>query len=421
MIEEGYPRGLPRLSAADVYENLTNLCRIGTIWMGTRGEIQARNYIKDMMMRYGLQEVRLEDFEYLSYMPISSELIVTSPGEETIPCEPLEYSANATTEGEAVYVGTGRKEDFENLERHGVSLEGKIVLARSSTPFWITPLAEERGAAGLVIITDPPEDLIRRCTARIGHPPQRPPFDEYVANMPGVLTNAIGGDRLLSLLSAGRVRVRISQRGEYSTRRASNVVGVVPGSEMSEKKVLVGAHYDTQLVGGAKDDAVGVAGLLELARVMANLHPRRTVVFAAFAGEEIGLWGSTAYVEKHKDDVRENYVYMCNLDAISSSLTPLNNVWASPRIKDFALKVAAEQGWHVSIVVDLSSKLREFSDQCAFHEAGVPSTWIYESPNPYYHTEGDVLEHIDPHKSVKTLSVSGLLVFEAAYRSTLPF
>lgn len=424
--EEEYARGLPPLSAGSAWETLTDLTRIGLRWMGTRGEVLAKDYIFNKMVQVGLKDVHLEEFDYLNYIPISSELSIESPVKAALPCEPLEYTANTTAEGELVYVGAGSEEEFENLEKLGVDFEGKIVASLTATPFWVCPLAEKRGAAGIIIITDPPEDLIRRLTARLiarAHL-KKETFNKYPATIPGVITNASSGNRLLSLASAGKIKVRLGQKAEYIAKGSANIIGMVPGAIELEKKAVIGAHLDTQLAGGAWDNGTGIAGMLELARVMAPLHPRRTIVFAAFPGEEVGEWGSYNYVKVHKADIkRGNNICMCNADAVSSALTSVNTIWASPRIRDFALRVAKELGWHVGAEVDLTSPLREFSDQCAFHEAGVPATWIWEYPciHPYYHTEKDLLEYIDPDKWMRTLSVTGLLVFKVAYMPVVPF
>jgi hypothetical protein len=426
IIDEEYSRGLPKLSTAVAWETLTDLNRIGLRWMGTRGEVLAREYMFNKMVEIGLKDVHMEEFDYLNYMPISSELNIISPVKAVLPCEPLEYTANLSVEGELVYVGSGSREEFEELEKLGVDFRGKVVASLTATPFWVCPLAEERGAAGIIIMTDPPEDLTRRVTARIIARSHLKPktFEDYPAKIPGVITNATASMRLLSLASAGKVKVSVGQKGEYVHKKSSNVIGVVPGSEMPEHKVMIGAHYDTQLAGGVWDNGTGLAGMLEIARVMADLHPRRTMVFAAFAGEEVGEWGSYNYIEKHKEEVKKgSYVSMCNLDAVSSALTSVNTIWASPKIRDFALAVAKELGWHVGAEVDLTSSLREFSDQCAFHEAGVPATWIWEYPciHPYYHTEKDLLAYIDVDKWMRTLSVTALLGYKAAYMPVLPF
>jgi Iap family predicted aminopeptidase len=421
-----YSRGLPGLSPAAAWQTLTDLNQIGLRWMGTRGEFLGREYIQKRMMEVGLRDVRQEQFEYLNYIPISSELIITSPVKGILACEPLEYTANATAEGELVYVGTGSLEEFETLERIGVNFKGKIVASLTATPFWVCPLAEERGAAGIVIITDPPEDLIRRVTARIVAKDHLHPqtFSNYPATIPGVITNASGGMKLLSLSSAGKTVVRIGQKAEYVSRKSANIVGIVPGSEAKEQKVLIGAHLDTQLAGGVWDNGTGLAGMIEIARAVSELHPKRTIVFVAFPGEEVGEWGSYNYVKANMEDIEKgNYIYMGNLDAVSSSLTSVNTIWSSPKIRDFALLVAKQLGWKVGAEVDLTSPLREFSDQSAFHEAGVPSTWIWEFPciHPYYHTEKDLIEFIDPDKWMRTLSVTALMAFKLAYMPIVPF
>jgi aminopeptidase YwaD len=112
-----------------------------------------------------------------------------------------------------------------------------------------------------------------------------------------------------------------------------NVVGVLPGSDpkLKDEAIVIGAHYDHlgrggegslasregEIHHGADDNASGVAGLLELARILStqNPKPRRTIVFAAFSGEEEGLIGSNYYVN-HPVVPLANTVAMINLDMI---------------------------------------------------------------------------------------------------------
>ena len=105
--------------------------------------------------------------------------------------------------------------------------------------------------------------------------------------------------------------------GVKSARR-SNVVGELPGH--SDGQVVVGAHYDSQAEGPCIwDNATGLAALLELGRALGNEPPPRRVVFVAFAAEEIGLCGSTAFTRTHAYDLDQT-VGMVNLDALGSRL-----------------------------------------------------------------------------------------------------
>jgi len=229
---------------------------------------------------------------------------------------------------------------------------------------------------------------------------------------------------LLSLASVGKVGVSISQTAQYSHKESANVMGRVPGYEKPEQIVVVGAHLDTQLAGGVWDNGTGLAGMLEIARVIAGCRPKRSVLFIAFAGEECGEWGSFNYVDRHREEINHgNHVCMCNLDSVSSIFSSANTVWSSPQLRNFAFSAAKDAQWPVEAEGDFSTRLRELSDQCAFHEAGIPAAWIWEQSyaHPYYHTEKDVLEHINPEKWMKTLSVTLNLALKAASMPILPF
>ena len=136
---------LTELSASAAWETLSDLNRIGPRWLGTRGELSARAYLLKRMGEVGLQDVHLEHFAYLNYMPISSELRIISPLLETLQCEPLEYTANTSAEGQLVYVGAGSEAEFQALEKQGIDFRDKIVASLTSRSFsLIWPLSTMR-------------------------------------------------------------------------------------------------------------------------------------------------------------------------------------------------------------------------------------------------------------------------------------
>jgi len=417
--EQEFSEGLPNLKAASLYKTVTDLYRIGARWPGTPGEARARDYIHEKMMDCGLENVRLDGFDYLNYIPIDSDLKVISPFESSIVSAPLQYSANDTTEGEIIYAGAGTEAEFKELDEKGADFDGKIILSRTYNPYWVTPLVEKRGGAGMIIITDPPEGLIRQSTAKIYPVPLEPPYDVHTSSIPGVVVSMEGGDALLKLLSLGKVKVALEHRGDYSTKKAYNVIGEVQGKEGNEKVVLP-AHYDTQYdCKGAWDNGTGVATMLELAKVMSKLHPRRTIVFMGTSCEEFGLWGSSHFVDSNLKDVKKNYRAVITLDAVSSSLCGSNSAYVTPSIEDFTLKATKEMTWQVDAVMDLTPQ--SWVDAKPFIDAGVPAMWIWENPpiHPYYHSEKDLLRYIDPSKLARTASVNGYIMFKLAYLEEL--
>jgi len=102
-----------------------------------------------------------------------------------------------------------------------------------------------------------------------------------------------------------------------------NVVGRLQGSASPDKLVIVSAHYDTVLTAGFVDNGAGTAGVLELARVLTHAShegiysSNYTLVFVAFAGEELGLVGAVNYVKQHKAEM-DDIVAVVNLDCIGS-------------------------------------------------------------------------------------------------------
>lgn len=411
----------PELSASELHGYLLEMAQYGNRWLGTPAETKVRDYIVNKLRENGLEDVHLEEFDYQNYMPKHSKLTVTSPVNESIRCEPLEFSANDVAEGDLIYVGQGNQEDFEALEKTGVSFDGKIVMTNSEIPFAVVPIGEEKGAAGFVVATDPPDDLIGMFVAKLT--PELEDPTKQVTKRPGVDIPWSGAQRLWSLMSTSKVKVRVEHEGIYSVKKTANVVGKVTGSRFPEEQVILGAHYDSQIHGElAWDNLTGVAAILEIAKVFAKKKPLRTVVFIAFTGEEVGLWGSAAYAKTHEADLRKNCVAMFCLDAISSAYPTARGAWANGPFLDFIVKRGKELGWEIETTQD-PAKLPPFSDYSPFLDIGIPSTWIWESTplSPYYHTEGDVSKYIDRDKLGKAASFYKDLAYDLAYKPEIPF
>ncbi len=418
LTEEEFEKGLPQLSTGKLYQYLSDLCRFGTTWPGSREEILVRNYVFEKLSEAGLRDVHLEAFEYRNYTPVSAWGEVVSPTESALTCEPLEYSGNGEVEGEIIYVGSGSEEEFKAIEEKGGDFRGKIVLTRTNRSYFAYPRAEKWGAVGIIVITDAPNRWIRHHSARLGLR-EGESMDQYGGKIPGILIPIEDADVLWTLLSIGKVKVRLSHQGEYGPKTSWNVVGSILGVEEPAKKVAVGAHYDTQRVGCAWDNAVGVAGLIELARVMAPLHPKRTVVFCAFGCEEVGLFGSSAFVKKHSEDM-ENYLAYINLDSTSAEVAPVHQLYVTPRVRDFAFQtITTELNWRIDRFQDITPN--EYScDYVEFLKQDVEVIWASEQGNPFFHTKGDTLDTIDAEQLNKTTTVNGLCLFKLAYMGNPP-
>ncbi len=286
------------------------------------------------------------------------------------------YSIDGDVTGELVYVNFGVPKDYEELERRGIDVKGKIVIARYYGSWrGIKPkVAAEHGAVGCIIFSDPHEDgyfqgdVYPKGGWRSDHGAQR----GSVADMPvyagdpltpGVgatadakrlevksaptltkipvlpisyadalpLLQAIGGPMAPAEwrgslpipyhLGPGPARVHLKLEFDWKLVPAYDVIAVMPGAERPDQWVIRGNHHDAW-VNGATDPISGMVGLMEEARAVGELaktgwRPKRTIIYAGWDGEEQGLLGSTEWAETHADELREKAVVYINSDSNS--------------------------------------------------------------------------------------------------------
>jgi hypothetical protein len=218
------------------------------------------------------------------------------------------------------------------------------------------------------------------------------------------------------------VHVEVEVQIERRTASAANVVGLLEGADplLRREAVVIGAHYDHlgrgefasmapdrrgEVHNGADDNASGTAGLLALARAFARAErPRRSVVFAAFAGEEVGLFGSLAYVERPPIPLADT-VAMLNLDMIGRLRDGDLVVFGTGSSPAFpSLLRRAVRG----LPLDASFREDGFapSDQTSFYARDVPVLMFFTGPHAEYHTPDDDAERIDAEGAARVLAVA---------------
>ena len=135
-----------------------------------------------------------------------------------------------------------------------------------------------------------------------------------LASLPVVAVTPEHYNRMFRIVERGlpvRIEVEVRNRVGESTMQASNVLGEIPGTDLADEVVMMGAHFDTWHASpNASDNTSGVAVMLEAARILkaVGAMPRRTVRVALWSGEEQGLFGSRAYVRKHFGDPTDSAV-----------------------------------------------------------------------------------------------------------------
>ena len=303
-------------------------------------------------------------------------------------------SPSGDAEADVVYANYGTPEDFEKLDKLKIDVRGKIVLVRYGQNFRGVKafVAQEHGAAGVIIYSDPFDDGWRRgdkypegpwrpdtavqrgsvgymfefpgdpTTPGVASLPSLPDSQrispEQSAQMPKILVTPLSYHDALPILQhlegsdsprewqgslpftyhvgPGPVRVKMHLKQDYQFRTLWDVIGRVRGSELPDEWVVAGNHRDAWVY-GAVDPNSGTAAMLETVHGVGELlkagwKPKRTVVFGSWDGEEEGLIGSTEWVEQHAADLGGAPAYF-NMDvAVSGPKFAASSV---PSLKQF--------------------------------------------------------------------------------------
>jgi N-acetylated-alpha-linked acidic dipeptidase len=363
---------------------------------GIAANVRTAEYYAKQLREFGFDEVIFNRYEVLLPRPILREVTLLTPEryqlkltEPPISEDPDSrnqgvlppfnaYAADGDVTAEVVYVNYGLPADYAVLDWMGISVKGKIAIARYGKS-WRgikSRLAAERGAVGCLIYSDPAEDGFVRGEV-IPKGKWRPKFGVQrgsvldIPTYPGdpqtpmqpskpgsqriPLSKAITlekipvlpisyGDALPILrnlkgdvapkewqgglpisyhIGDGKeTRVYLRLKSDWSVRPIVNVIGILRGREQPEKIVMVGSHRDAWGF-GAGDPIGGASSLLESARLIGEQaklghRPKRSIAIASWDAEEYGMIGSTEYGEEFKEALQGNLVVYLNREAYSA-------------------------------------------------------------------------------------------------------
>ena len=363
---------------------------------GTKEDYATAVYVRDQLRSYGLP-AELKEYEvWLNYpnTPTVLELITTSrqrlnTREAIVPQDPTSsnpkitplfngYSASGDVTAPVVYANYGLPPDYEELKKAGVDVKGKIVIVRYGDSFRgvKAKVAEDHGAIGCIIYSDPADDGYmqgdvypkgpwrpvasgQRGSVQFlfdypGDPltPGKPSIPgtprlkpEEATDLTRIPVQPIAYDVAKTILSQlqGPVRPRGFQGGlpfayhvggtndvklhlktdmDYKTRTIWDVVARIDGNEEKDASVILGNHRDAWVF-GAVDPNSGTSAMLEVGRGFGELlklgwKPRRTIILCSWDAEEYGLIGSTEWAEEMANELRDKGVAYLNLDAAVS-------------------------------------------------------------------------------------------------------
>ncbi len=336
------------------------------------------------------------------------------------------WSADGDVTGELVYVNFGLPEDYEKLDELGISVKGKIVIARYGKSWrGIKPkVAQEHGAIGCIIYSDPNEDGYHMGDVYPKGPyknefgGQRGSIMDMVIYPGDPLTPGVGATKnakrlersqaqnllkipvipisyhdALPLLSSlegpvaptedwrgalpityhigpGKTTVHIKLEFNWNMVPAYDVIAKIKGSEFPDEWIVRGNHHDAW-VNGANDPISGQSAMLEEAKSIGNLlksgwRPKRTLVYCAWDGEEPGLIGSTEWAEDHARELQEKAVIYINSDGNGRGFLGAEG---SQALEKFVTEVAQN-------VIDPQTQVSVFDRQKAQEIVGAPNLKI---------------------------------------------
>ena len=335
------------------------------------------------------------------------------------------YSIDGDVTAPLVYVNYGRPEDYDELEAAGVSVKGAIVIARYGGSFRGTKpkIAAEHGAVGCIIYSDPRDDgyfadavfpdgpMRSKDGVQRGSVLDLPqysgdPLTPGIASVAGakrldlkdaqtlttIPTLPISYGDAQPLLAAmhgpvapvswrgalpityrlgpGPTQVHLKVSFNWDLKPMYNVVARLKGSTFPDEWIVRGNHHDAW-VNGASDPVSGMAPLLEEARALGALvkqgwSPKRTLVYAAWDGEEPGLLGSTEWVEQHEAELRDKAVVYINSDGNSRGFLQASGSHAlehlvnevAKSVEDPETKGTVWKRWQSNVVASASGERR---------------------------------------------------------------
>lgn len=392
--QRGLEQMLINMHRPETYrKHLFELTRVPNV-AGTPENRQVIDYMSHIMKTASM-DVQHYDYDVWLPDPGTINITITSPEIISLPNKeiPLEsdlstidsrlhhgynaYSGSGNVTAEVVYANFGRREDFQKLKELGVDVTGKIVLARYGGNFrgFKAKFAEEAGAAGLIIFTDPANGGFKDGDVY----PDGRYSNEYTIQRGSLLTMDYFGDPLtpfqpalpldgdtqierlsleevpfhtipvapigygaaeeiLSRMTTGdvpsdwqgglpyaykleggsklTVNLEVDQPADF--KRITNVIGTFEGSEFPDEWIILGSHFDAWGF-GATDPNSGTAMLLTFAESLGELvqngyRPKRSIMIAHWDAEEFLIIGSSEWVEQIRADLMANAVIYLNAD-----------------------------------------------------------------------------------------------------------
>lgn len=381
---------LPPTNPDDLLATLEALSAMGEKAAGTPAGQEAALYIQGRFDELKLTDVHVESFTFPQWKLDRKTLTITIDG---VPMSPGFDVFEASGSGNVVDGDIVNVETATDGELQGRDLTGQVALVIRDPSFHRSSQyrnIQRANAAAMLYLSIAPTNLRQVGSVR---------FDwESAGTIPALTVGADDGAIIRDAVLAGKqVRARIDVGVTSAPATGTNIVAVIPGER--PETIVLGAHFDTWFSGSA-DNGGGVAELLAVAeRRMKRAKPKYTLMFVAFDGEEIGLYGGYDFLRKHIVIGNEPIVAVLNFEspsAIDADIAGL--VHSNQPALDDALRAAHLRQLYgiyagLEVVAMLFGGIIP-TDIQGIYRSGVPTVTTAVT-NAYYHTVEDTPDKVD--------------------------
>lgn len=398
---------------------------IGHRLTGSENGAKAEAYTYNKFKEYGFEDVVYQTFEVEAWARDQVSLKINDQNMKVVTLGHSPVKAEVT--GEIVDMGNGLEADYlvnPDVVQDKISLVYISILEGSEEDLTNlhrsekTALAIKYGAKGVIIINQVPEGVLLTGTASV--------TGELIP-IPAVCIGKEDGMSLKETLKTGKATAAIEMTNKSELIKARNVIATIKGNEIPEEEIVIGGHLDSwDLATGAIDNGIGSFAVLDIARAFKSndLHPKRTLKFVMFMGEEQGLLGSRHMVnEAIKVGKIENVKYMMNLD-MSGNPIGMN---AGGQLNDedfFKTLGAAIQQQDTIYQNNFSNRSGLHSDHQPFMLEGVPILSVHSNLERAiygcYHSDCDDFNLVNKEHLTNTARFGTMMLYSLANAEKLP-
>lgn len=454
------------ITAAEIKANVTFLASdaMKGRFSGSPEEMKAAEYIKSEFEKFGLKPAFggkwFQEFPFVEKVEMTKKNSLSvnvtgkkrslKAGKEFVT---LGFSGNTKISGEVIFAGYGISASKLNYDDYnGIDVKGKIVLIMKNHPEhdssksefekFVTlrnkaNTAKDKGAAGMIIVNGfAPKNDDEIASPKYDGAPAMKNFAviqlkrdvaDDILKSSGLdfteLQNQIDANKKPNSFPLTNVKIELSTDIKEIEKKAHNVGGLLEGTDLVLKNefLIVGAHYDhlgidqlkessmdknakNQVHHGADDNASGTAGVLEVAEKFASVKNglKRSLIFLAFSGEELGILGSTYFTNNPSVDIK-NIIAMLNMDMIGRLNTD-NNLTIIGSGTSSIWKEILNKKNNYGFKLSMSDGGSGGSDHQAFSNKNIPVLFFFTGTHSDYHKPSDDADKINSEGEAKVVN-----------------